>query len=137
MKRYATSRWIMKHFIFPREIVLDSHHVRTRKRRFPWFWITDEESIPLTKIASIKLHKGLIFSDMIIENSGGDYPIKIEGLTNRSALELRAELENLERKVVTEQINPTDGVYLGDNPGTKSRHDDNRVVVHGLDGSGE
>jgi hypothetical protein len=98
MSRYVASRWVMKkHLIFPQESFVEKFHVRTRKRRFPLFWILNEESIPLTKIASIKIHKGLFFSDIIIENSGGDYPIRIDGLTNKVARRFRDDLESRER----------------------------------------
>lgn len=98
MSRYVASRWVMrKHLIFPQETFVEKFHVRTRKRRFPWFWIVNEESIPLTKIAGIKIHKGLFFSDVIIENSGGDYPIRIDGLTNGVARKFRDDLEGRER----------------------------------------
>jgi hypothetical protein len=100
MSRYVASRWVMrKHLVFPMEIFIEKFHVRTRKRRLPWFWIVNEESIPLSKVASIKIHKGFFFSDMIIENSGGDYPIRIIGVTNAVARKIRAELEIKERAI--------------------------------------
>ena len=89
MSRYVASRFVLKHLIFPRVVIIEAFHVRTLKRRFPWFWIVNEQSISLSKVASIKLHKGLLFSDIVIENSGGDYPIKIEGLSNNTAKKFR------------------------------------------------
>jgi hypothetical protein len=100
MSLYKASRFVRKHLIFPQEVVIEDYHVRTRKRCFPFFWVINEQSIPLSNVASIKLLKGLFFSDIIIENSGGDYPIRIEGFSNRIALKLRQELEMKERKLV-------------------------------------
>ncbi len=98
MSRYVASRFILKHLIFPQEVRIEDYHVRTKKRLFPLFWIVNEQSISLSKVASIKLHKGLVFSDVIIENSGGDYPIRIEGLYNSTARRFRADLETCERE---------------------------------------
>ena len=107
MNRYVASRWVMKkHLIFPRETFVEKFHVRTRKRCFPWFWIFNEESIPLAKIASIKVHKGLLFSDIIIENSGGDFPIRIDGMTNKVAKKFRDDLESREREIRNLQPKP-------------------------------
>jgi len=135
MSRYVASRWVMrKHLIFPQETFVEKFHVRTRKRRFPWFWIVNEESIPLTKIASIKVHKGLLFSDVIIENSGGDYPIRIDGLSNRIARKFRDDLEGKERdlretprrRIRSEDIPPP----RTDNDDEFSAEDELELTVH-------
>ena len=138
MSRYVASRFILKQLIFPQNIFIEEFHVRTRKRHFPLFWIVNEQSISLSKVASIKLHKGLIFSDVIIENSGGDYPIRIEGLTNGTARRFRHDLEMKER----EMVESTTGRLDCDKPGSDEECKPGEgpvevapgVKVHGLRG---
>lgn len=97
MRKYRVSRF--KQFIFPQELIIDKYHVLTRKRHFPSFWLVTEESIPLSKLASIQIHRGFVFSKLIIENSGGPYPIVVEGLWNGAAREARDILERIEREM--------------------------------------
>ncbi len=97
MKKYRVSRW--KQLIFPKELLIDKYHVLSRKRHFPAFWIVKEESIPLSKIASIQIHRGLLFSKIIVENSGGPFPIIVNGLWNKNATEARDILEMIEREM--------------------------------------
>ena len=94
-KKYRVTRW--RQLIFPQELIIDEAHVLTRKRHFPAFWIIKEESIPLSKVASIQILRGLFFSTIVIENSGGPFPIAVHGLPNRKALEVRKTLETYEK----------------------------------------
>jgi len=97
MKKFRVSRW--KQLIWPQELYIDKYHVLTKKRHFPLFWIVSEESIPLSKLASIQIHRGFFFSKMIIENSGGPYPIIVNGLWNGQASEARTLLETIEQQL--------------------------------------
>ncbi len=97
MKKYRVSR--LKQLIFPQELLIDKYHVLSRKRHFPAFWLVTEESIPLSKLASIQIHRGMFFSKLIIENSGGPFPIVVNGLWNRQATEARNILEMIEREM--------------------------------------
>jgi hypothetical protein len=97
MRKYRVSRF--KQLIFPQELIIDKFHVLSRKRHFPMFWKVTEESIPLSKLASIQLQRGLLFSKIIIENAGGPYPIIVDGLWNRTAHEARDLLEMIEREM--------------------------------------
>ncbi len=90
-KTFRVTRW--KQLIFPKELIIDESSVFTRKRKFPAFWIVKEESIPLRSVASIQIYRGLFFSSLLIENSGGPYPIQIEGISNRIASEIRRLIE--------------------------------------------
>jgi len=92
IRKFRTTRWMQ--LIFPQELIIDQAHVLTRKRHFPAFWIIKEESIPLSKIASIQITRGLLFSSVVIENSGGPFPITIRGIPNRKALLIRRTLES-------------------------------------------
>jgi hypothetical protein len=108
MKRFQSSRF--KQLIFPQQLLVDKYHVLTRKRHFPMIWIVNEESIPLSKLASIQIVRGLLFSKLIIENSGGPFPIVVNGLWNRAAHEVRDLLEEIERRLQTsEDVSPIVG----------------------------
>ena len=97
LRKYRVSRW--KQLIFPQELIIDETHVLTRKRHFPAFWVMKEESIPLSKVASIQIIRGLFFSTLVIENSGGPFPITLNGLYNNKASEVRKTLETYERMI--------------------------------------
>lgn len=97
MRKYRVSRF--RELIFPKELIIDKYHVLSRKRHFPAFWRVHEESIPLSKLASIQIHRGLLFSKIIIENSGGPFPIIVDGLWNPKAREARDLLEMIEREM--------------------------------------
>jgi hypothetical protein len=99
MRRYQASR--LKQLIFPQVLIIDKYHCLSRKRYFPAFWKVTEESIPLSKLASIQIHRGMFFSKLIIENAGGPYPIIVDGLWNGKAREARDLLEMIEREMQT------------------------------------
>ncbi|MCK4719435.1 hypothetical protein KAU08_02175 [bacterium] len=101
MRKYRASR--LKQLIFPQELIIDKYHVLSRKRSFPAFWQVKEESIPLSKLASIQIYRGLFFSKLIIENSGGPFPIILDGLWNRCASEARDLLEMIEREIQADE----------------------------------
>jgi len=100
-KKFCVTRW--KQLIFPKELIIDESSVLTRKRKFPAFWIIQEESIPLRSVASVQIYRGLFFSSLLIENSGGPYPIQIEGIPNRLASEIRRLIEG---------FNPSDAAEI-------------------------
>ena len=97
MKKFRVSRW--RQMIWPQELYIDKYHVLAKKRHFPAFWRVTEESIPLSKLASIQIHRGFLFSKIIIENSGGPFPIIVNGLWNGQASEARFILEKIEQEM--------------------------------------
>jgi hypothetical protein len=122
MRKYRASR--LKQLIFPQELIIDKYHVLSRKRSFPAFWQVREESIPLSKLASIQILKGMFFSKLIIENAGGPYPIILDGLWNRSASEARELLEMIEREIVdTDDVTNLVGEDHENLTGTDIHHD--------------
>jgi hypothetical protein len=63
------------------------------KRRF---FGSDEESIALSKVASVKINKGLIWADICIESTGGTDPIQSHGHTKGDAERIRDLVESLQ-----------------------------------------
>lgn len=94
---YRTTRLAWGSIFFPQLLIFDHHHVLTRKRKFPLAWIVHEESIPYAKIGSVTLKKGLMYSTIEIENTGGVDPIIFKGIGNRQALEVRDLIERMTR----------------------------------------
>lgn len=99
VRKFRVTRW--HQMIFPQEITIDNMRVLTRKRKFPLFWLVKEESIPLRSVASVQINRGLLFSSLMIENSGGPYPIAVKGIPNRHATEIRHIVENYSNHLAT------------------------------------
>lgn len=58
-----------------------------------WF-SSDEESIHLNKVASVRIKTGLIWSDIWIESSGGSDPIFSHGHRKQDARRIKALIES-------------------------------------------
>ena len=90
---FRSSRLLPGELFFPRTLILGQQHILTRKRNFPYFWIHHEESIPFAKVGSIQLARGLLWSTLVIENTGGVDPIVFRGMGNRQAVLVRDLIE--------------------------------------------
>ena len=57
-------------------------------------WIgRQEESIHMAHIASVKIDTGLLFSDVLIETSGGSHPIRCHGHRKGDAIAMKTLIE--------------------------------------------
>ena len=65
---FTASRWTSGNFFFPVRIEVSQERVTRIK---PRLFGSDEESIPLPKVASVNIKTGLIWADILIESSGG------------------------------------------------------------------
>jgi len=90
---FTASRWTRGNFLFPTQIAVNSEHVVRIKRRF---FGSDEESIALSKVASVKINKGLIWADICIESTGGTDAIQSHGHTKGDAERIRDLVESLQ-----------------------------------------
>jgi hypothetical protein len=83
---FTASRLTAGNAIFPTQIVISPDSVARIKPR----WIGGSEaSIPVSKIASVSITTGLIFSSIRIESSGGATPIVSDGHYRGDALAIR------------------------------------------------
>ena len=90
------ARWVSpdwKQLFAPHQLILDDNHILTRWRGFPFWWIIREESIPYSKIGAVQLKKGMFWTTVEIENTGGVDPILFKGLANNQAIEVRDIIE--------------------------------------------
>jgi len=90
---FTASRWTRGNHLFPTQIAVSSEHVIRIKRRL---FGSDEESIALSKVASVKISKGLIWAEICIESTGGTDPIQSHGHTKGDAERIRSLVESLQ-----------------------------------------
>lgn len=87
---FTASRWTKGNRLFPTRLVVSPQRVIRVKSR--WFG-SNEESIPISKVASVHISKGLIWSDIVIESTGGTDPITSHGHSKKDAQRIRDLIE--------------------------------------------
>jgi hypothetical protein len=109
-EKFQASRWTKGNFLFPTVIEVSDKAVVRRKRS--WF-SRDEISISVHKIASVHIKTGLIWSDILIESSGGTDPLSSHGHRKGDARRIKDLIEDF-------QSRPARGDGLGEEPLEKS-----------------
>src|SRR5216117_2832551 len=94
---FQASRWTRGNFLFPTVIEVSDKAVVRGKRS--WF-SRDEISISVQKIASVHIKTGLIWSDILIESSGGSDPLASHGHRKADARRIRELVEIAQGKPV-------------------------------------
>src|ERR1035438_10918252 len=87
---FQASRWTHGNFLFPTVIEVTDQAVIRRKRS--WFSM-DEISISISKVASVHIKTGILWSDILIESSGGSDPLASHGHTKAAARRIRELIE--------------------------------------------
>ncbi len=87
---FRASRWTRGNRLFPTVIEVTDKAVTRRKRS--WFSL-DEISMAISKVASVHIKTGLIWSDVLIESSGGSDPLASHGHTKADARRIRELVE--------------------------------------------
>ncbi len=87
---FQASRWTRGNFLFPIVIEVTDKAVIRRKRS--WF-SKDEISISISKVASVHIKTGMIWSDILIESSGGTDPLASHGHKKADARRIRELVE--------------------------------------------
>ncbi len=93
---FKASRWTRGNFLFPTVIEVTDKAVIRHKRS--WF-STDEISISISKVASVHIKTGLIWSDILIESSGGTDPLASHGHRKADALRIRELTEQAQAQL--------------------------------------
>ena len=88
---FTASRLTQGNFLFPTRIVVSPLRVSRVKSR--WFGSNDE-SIPISKVASVHISTGVIWSEILIESSGGTDPITSHGHRKADAQRIRDLIES-------------------------------------------
>jgi len=87
---FVASRWTKGNFFFPTKLVVSPQRVaRVKSRLFG----SNEESIPMSKVASVHINTGVFWSEIIVESTGGTDPITSHGHRKRDARRIRDLIE--------------------------------------------
>ena len=82
---FKASRWTRGNLLFPTYIEVSDKAVSRRKRS--WFRM-DEISMSISKVASVHIKTGMIWSEILIESSGGSDPMASHGHTKSDAVRI-------------------------------------------------
>src|SRR5438093_7841178 len=93
---FRASRWTRGNLLFPTYIEVSDKSVSRRKRS--WFRL-DEMSMSLSKVASVHIKTGLIWSEILIESSGGTDPIASHGHRKEDARRVKELIENAQAEL--------------------------------------
>jgi hypothetical protein len=93
---FRASRWTQGNFLFPTRIVVSPLRVSRMKSR--WFG-RNEESIPVSKVASVHISTGMLWAEVLIESTGGTDPITSHGHRKKDAQRIRDLIENYQAQL--------------------------------------
>ncbi|PYU18634.1 MAG: hypothetical protein DMG32_25910 [Acidobacteria bacterium] len=87
---FSASRWTQGNFFFPTRLVVSPQRVsRVKSRLFG----SNEESIAMSKVASVHISTGVFWSEIRIESTGGTDPITSHGHRKGDAHRIRDLIE--------------------------------------------
>ena len=93
---FIASRITRGNFLFPTRIEVSPERVlRIKPRAFG----QDEESMPMSKVASVQINVGLMFSQIRIDSTGGTNPIVSHGHRKADARRIRELIEKYQQMV--------------------------------------
>lgn len=93
---FSASRFTRGNFLFPTRIEVGPERVLRVK---PRFFGSNEESIPISKVASVQISTGMIWSDIRIDSAGGTNPILSHGHSKGDAERIRDLVEHYQTQV--------------------------------------
>ncbi len=88
---FTASRWTQGNFFFPTRLVISPQRVTRIK---PRLFGSNEESIGMTKVASVHISTGVFWSEIVIESTGGTDPITSHGHRKADAQRIRDLIES-------------------------------------------
>ena len=93
---FQASRWTSGNFLFPTVIEVTDKAVIRHKRS--WFQ-SDDMSFTMNKVASVHIHTGMFWSNILIESSGGTDPIESHGHRKADARRIKELIEGYQQGV--------------------------------------
>lgn len=93
---FQASRWTRGNLLFPTYIEVTDKSITRRKRS--WFKM-DEITISIAKVASVHIKTGLIWSEILIESSGGSDPLTSHGHRKADAIRIKEIIENAQAEL--------------------------------------
>ena len=94
---FQASRWTTGNLFFPTIIEVSEKAVVRRKKRF---FGMDEISMSISKVASVHIKTGMVWSEILIESSGGSDPLRSHGHTKEDARRIRDLIESYQAQFV-------------------------------------
>ena len=95
---FIASRLTAGNFLFPGRIEITPDRVSRIK---PTLTGSDEESITISKVASVSIHTGLVWADIRIDSTGGTNPIASHGHTKEDAGAIRDLIQRHQKSTRT------------------------------------
>jgi hypothetical protein len=92
---FQASRWTQGNRLFPTWIEITDTAVTRRKRS--WF-TRNEMSIHLMRVASVRIDTGLLWSDILIESTGGGDALVSHGHRKEDALRIKELIEQAQSR---------------------------------------
>jgi hypothetical protein len=92
---FQASRWTKGNRLFPTLIEVTDTAVTRRKRS--WF-SRNEMTIHLSRVASVRIDTGLIWSTILIESTGGTDPLTSQGHSKGDALRIKELIEQAQSR---------------------------------------
>jgi len=90
---FRASRLSSGNRLFPTQVAI----TRTSVVQFTPQWIGKlEETIHMAHVSSVKIDTGVMFSDVLIETSGGSHPIRCHGHRKKDAVQMKALIERFQ-----------------------------------------
>jgi hypothetical protein len=90
IESFQASRLTSGNRLFPTIIEVSDKAVTRRKRS--WF-SRDEISVSITKVASVHIKTGMLWSEVLIESSGGSDPLASRGHSKADARRIKELIE--------------------------------------------
>ena len=91
---FIASRLTHGNFLFPVRLELTPDRITRIK---PLFVGSEEESISISKVASVNIKTGLLWSDIRIDSTGGTNPILSHGHCKEDARAIRDLIEKFQK----------------------------------------
>ena len=93
---FTASRWTSGNFLFPVRIEVSRERVT---RITPSLFGQNEESIAISKVASVSIQTGILWSEIRIDSEGGTNPIRSHGHTKEDARTIRELIEKFQQGI--------------------------------------
>jgi hypothetical protein len=93
---FVASRWTRGNLLFPTRILVNAQRVSRIK---PRLFGSNEESIGISQVASVHISTGILWSNILIESTGGTDPIASHGHRKADAQRIRDLIEGYQSAV--------------------------------------
>jgi hypothetical protein len=93
---FVASRWTRGNHFFPTRIVVNAQRVSRIK---PRLFGSNEESVGISQVASVHISTGILWSNILIESTGGTDPITSHGHRKGDAQRIRDLIEGYQSAI--------------------------------------